>query len=103
MPPFIAIVGGYGYHQGQQLLVSKAAAWKVLVKQDRDTETRLLVGMRRFEKVIVAVDFHRGIVVLPADSIVAANLLADATSRLPNSCRWFGIFCQSVNAKSGDT
>jgi hypothetical protein len=97
------MIGWYGYHQGQQLLVSKAAAWKVLVKQDPDTDTRLLVGMRRFEKVIVAVDFHRGIVVLPSDSIVAANLLADATNRLRNSCRWFGIFCHSVNAKSGDT
>jgi hypothetical protein len=100
VPIVIAIVGSFGYWHGQRLLSSNVAAWEVLIKRGEDTEKRQLVGMRRFETVVVTVDPHKGVAVLPAGSVVAANVIATANSDSPNSCRWFGIFCRSVPANA---
>ena len=100
VPIVVAVVGGFGYQQGQRLLSANVAAWEVLIKRGEGAEKRQLVGMRRFETVVVTVDLHKSVAVLPASSVVAANAIAAANSDLRNSCRWFGIFCRSVAARS---
>jgi hypothetical protein len=100
VPIVIATVGSFGYLHGQRLLSSNVAAWEVLIKRGEDTEKRQLVGMRRFETVVVTIDLHKSVAVLPAGSVVAANVIATANSDSPNSCRWFGIFCRSVPANA---
>jgi hypothetical protein len=93
IPIAAAIVGSFGYGEGERLLAAKDANWEVTVA-DADKRTAYqVVGIRRFESVVIVVDMQKKILLYPAASIVSAKYKSLHEQGVLNGCRWFGILC----------
>jgi hypothetical protein len=93
VPIAAAIVGSFGYGEGERLLTAKDANWEVTVA-DADKRTAYqVVGVRRFESVVIVVDMQRKILLYPVASIVSAKYKSFHEQGIINGCRWFGILC----------
>jgi hypothetical protein len=75
VPIVFALVGSFRYWHGQRLLPSNVAVSEVIIKHGEDAGKRQLVGMHRFETIVVTVDLPKGVAALPAGSVVAANVI----------------------------
>ncbi len=94
MAPIVAaIVGSFGYGEGQQLLAARDIRWEVTVADGDKKTTYQVAGVRRFDSVVIVVDLQKQVVLYPASSVVSAKHVAAHDFGVLNGCRWFGVLC----------
>lgn len=99
VPIVVIWVASLGYGRGESLMKATIPTWKVELKGTAGSETRMLVGLRRFSTAAVLVEPGRGVSIVPADSVVHADALRAPEADTPRSCNWLGISCTSPLAK----
>lgn len=93
VPVLFALIGGFGFMQGDFLMRKKAPQWELLLKTDEGVETKSYLGMRRFGNATVLVSVDRMLFVVPSDMIQQARSLKDVSSSETLVCRWLGQNC----------
>lgn len=97
VPVVVIWVASLGYARGDTMLRATVPTWKVELKGGSDTETRNLVGLRRFSGAAVLVEPERRVSVVPADAIVGAHALRSADADMPRICKWFAVRCEKTD------
>jgi hypothetical protein len=93
VPLVVIWVANLGYGRGEAMLNANAPIWKIELKTVAATETRSVVGLRRFSEAAVLVEPGRRVSVVPADSILRAEALRRQDADIPRLCRWWGAGC----------
>jgi hypothetical protein len=93
VPIVVIWVAALGYGRGAAMMSERVPNWNVVLKGDAATETRSLVGLRRFSEAAILVGSGRHVSIVSADSILRADALRQPTADLPRLCRWLGVNC----------
>lgn len=93
VPIVVIWVATLGYGRGAAMMSASVPNWNVVLKGGAATETRSLVGLRRFSEAAILVEPGRHVSIVSADSILRADALRQPAADLPRLCRWFGANC----------
>lgn len=93
VPIVVIWVANLGYGRGEAMMRASAPIWKIELKGLAASESRSLVGLRRFSEAAVLVEPGRHVSIVPADSILRADALRPPEADVPRLCRWFGAGC----------
>lgn len=99
-PIFAAIIGSFGYTEGERLLSAKDANWEIAIEDGDRRIIYQVAGVRRFDSVVIAVDMQKQVWLYPAASVVSARYMTSNDLDVLNGCRWFGILCTAGSPKA---
>lgn len=98
VPIVVIWVSTLGYGRGAAMMNASTPIWKVELKGAATSDTRSLVGFRRFSEAAILVEPGKHVSIVPADAIVRADALRHPRQDLPRLCRWFGVNCPKSGA-----
>lgn len=95
LPMLFSLVGLHGYQSGTRLLSSSTPKWEIVIRDGAAIAKQNLLGIRRFGSFAIVVDQSKLVSIVPNDDIVSVKNLVSPSQTELNSCRWFGVLCQS--------
>lgn len=92
----IAVVAGWSYMQASRLtLAGVEPKWDAVVKVNGAETLWKLVGLRRFENIVLLVDANERVHVLDTSNFVSSTLIKPGATE-HRLCDWFGQDCRGT-------
>jgi hypothetical protein len=86
-----------GAINAHSILRYETPKWQMVVEGPSGIhETIDLVGTRRFEQTVIAVDTRKIVHLFPSSRVLEVKQTESTFSNVPRPCKWFGVFCYDI-------